>query len=111
MSDSESVISDNSEYTERSFHCGCPCDPYPDDPFGGYDAPAIDNEGTHEAKKEEGVKHHECKKLRSKISSDEKMKKKKKAVCKSQKKGKTKQKIHVDKDDFTHKEDIQTEDQ
>jgi hypothetical protein len=33
---------DEDEWDKYSFHCGCPCDPYPDDPFCGYGPPDND---------------------------------------------------------------------
>jgi hypothetical protein len=34
----------NDDEDNKSHHCGCPCDPYPDDPFGGYGPPDQDPE-------------------------------------------------------------------
>jgi hypothetical protein len=33
---------DEDDWDNYSFHCGCPYDPYPDDPFCGYDPPDQD---------------------------------------------------------------------
>jgi len=75
----------------RSWHCGCPYDPYPDDPFQGHGPPDPDFEGDALAKKSEGAKKHECKKSVKKA----------KAKAKKQKNPKKKRtKPSIDPDDL-----------
>jgi hypothetical protein len=38
------VKEEEDDWETKSWHCGCPCDPYPDDPFGGYGVPDQDPE-------------------------------------------------------------------
>ena len=69
-----------------SWHCGCPCDPYPDDMFQGHGPPDPNYEDDADMKKEEGVKKHTCKKTTN-VS-------KKKKPTKKIKKQKEKPKVH-----------------
>ena len=65
-----------------SWHCGCPCDPYPDDMFQGYGPPDPEYEENYENKKEEGQRHHICSKqmrTKKKVKKTKKVKKSKKA--------------------------------
>lgn len=62
--------------SERSWHCGCPYDPYPDDPFQGHDPPEPDFEKEAEDKKVEGVKKHRCRRAKSSGKSKKKEKRK-----------------------------------
>lgn len=76
-------MSDSGDDT-RSWHCGCPCDPYPDDMFQGYGPPDPEFEEEADLKKLDATKKHLCK--RPKAS---------KAVKKEKKGRKRKEKVKV----------------
>ena len=82
--------------SERSFHCGCPCDPYPDDPFQGHGPPDPDDEGAYLAKKADGVARRNLKKRHHGSKS---------TAEKSKKPGKTKAKRAIAEDLATKHDD------
>ena len=100
--DTTNVILEQESYNQSdsdsvSWHCGCPCDPWPDDIFKGYGAPDPEYEENYEKKKEEGVRHHICSKQ---IRTNKHMKKKKKNKEKKVKKAeKTKEANRIAEED------------
>ncbi len=89
--DTTNVILEQESYNQSdsdsvSWHCGCPCDPWPDDMFKGYGAPDPEYEENYEKKKEEGVRHHICsKQIRTNKHTKKKKKNKEKKVKKAEK--------------------------
>jgi hypothetical protein len=67
----------DSDSDSVSWHCGCPCDPWPDDMFQGYGTPDAEYEENYEKKKEEGQRHHICSKQTRTNKQIKKIKKKK----------------------------------
>jgi hypothetical protein len=82
----QNSVSDSDD--TRSWHCGCPYDPYPDDMFQGCDPPDPNYESDADIKKGDGFKKHHCKQTT-------KTSKKNKAIKKS-KKQKEKPKVYKD---------------
>ncbi len=101
--DSKNVVLEQESYNQSdsdsvSWHCGCPCDPWPDDMFKGYGAPDQEHEENYEKKKDEGARHHVCSKQ---IRTNKYMKKKKKNKEKKVKKAeKTKEANRIADEDF-----------
>lgn len=78
---------DQSDNDSVSWHCGCGCDPWPNDMFQGGMPPDPEYEKNYETKKQEGSHHHICSKQIRTMKKVKKVKtiKKIKKVKKSEK--------------------------